>query len=157
VNPIVGFLNFMGKMGLTLRGDPPRKINVEGRVWGEEAGGVVLSIREIANSDPAQLPAISVVMKNVGSATRKLTIPGWMFFYQVETPQPLTAFGRQLLMPERRRERLEISLGPGDATETDVPVAQLYEMRARGEYQLRVSCTLEDGVVVRSNQIVIRR
>jgi hypothetical protein len=156
VNPYHGFLDFIAKMGLTLKGDPPRKIHVEGREWGEPVDGIALSIQEILNTDPEQLPAISVVMKNTGPKLLQLTIPGWMHFYEVETTAELSAFGRQLLKPETRREKVEIALGQGDATETDVPIGSLYDMRPKNEYAVRVSCTLPDGAVVRSNRIVIR-
>jgi hypothetical protein len=155
LNPFVGFLDFLAKMGLTLRGDPPRKIQVEGREWGPEVDGILLSVREITSDEPDQLPSISVVMKNVSSTRRDLTIPGWMYFYAVETAAPLSAFGTQLFKPERRREKVEIAMNPGDATETDVPVGSLYDMRARGDYPVRVSCTLPNGAVVWSNRIAI--
>ena len=155
LNPFVGFMDFLAKMGLTLRADPPRKIHVEGREWGPEVDGILLSIREIRTDDPDQLRSISVIMKNAGSTRRDLTIPGWMHFYAVETPARLSAFGSQLLKPERRRENIEITMNPGDATETDVPVGSLYNMGARGDYPVQVSCTLPNGASVRSNRIVV--
>jgi hypothetical protein len=51
---------------------------------------------------------------------------------------------------------MEVTLGPGDAIETDLPVATLYNMRAPGEYKIRVSCRLPDGTMLRSNEITIR-
>ena len=54
----------MGKMGLTLRGDPPRKIVVTGREWGAAVDGVAISIREIPRDEPEQLASVSAVMKN---------------------------------------------------------------------------------------------
>jgi hypothetical protein len=156
LNPFTGILDFLGKMGLTLKGDPPRKIPVAGREWGEPVEGICLSLQEIPNEDPDQLPAISLVMKNTGSETRPLTIPGWMSFYSVETTAPLSAFGSRLLRPETRREKLEIVLKPGDATSTDIPVGSMFEMKPKGSYPVQVSCTLPDGAEVRSNAIVIR-
>lgn len=144
-------------MGLTVRGDPPRKINVEGLEWGPETEGVRLSIREKDAEVEGQLPDIVVVMKNFGLKTWKLSIPGWMFFHEVATTAPLTAFGRQLFMPGRRQERVEITLGPGDATETDIPLCSLYEMEPGEEYPVSVSSKLADGVVVQSNRITVRR
>jgi len=148
------FINFLAKMGLIVRADPARQIHTEGLQWGEAVDGMMLSIREIPKEDPDQLPAISAVMKNTGTKTYNLTIPGWMFFYRVETTAPLSAFGRQLLRPENRKEKMDIVVGPGDATRTDVPVGSMYEMR-RGDYPVELTCTLQDGTVLRSNRIVI--
>jgi hypothetical protein len=156
LRPVVRALDFLASMGLTVRGDPPRQIEVEGREWGEPAGGVSLSIREVPRTDADQLASLSVVMKNGGERVWPIQSPGWMCFYRVETDRPVTAFGQQLLMPQHQVEHVNISLGPGDATETDVPVAQIYDMRRGGAYPVRVACTLPDGAVVRSNQIVIR-
>jgi hypothetical protein len=156
LNPFTGFMDFVGKMGLTLKADPPRTIPVEGREWGEEVEGIRLSLQETPLEDSDQLPAVSVVMKNAGMESRSLTIPGWMFFYTVETTAPLSAFGRQLLKPENRREQLRIVMQPGDATATDVPVGSMYDMQPKGSYPVQVTCQLPDGARVRSNSIVIR-
>ncbi|HWE50901.1 MAG TPA: hypothetical protein VG273_13995 [Bryobacteraceae bacterium] len=151
-----GFLDFMGKMGLTLRGDPPRKIEITGREWGPAVEGVALSIREIPREDPEELASVSAVMRNTGQKEIPLVVPGWMHFYQIEVEAPLTKYGRALLRPERQTEKIEITLGPGDATETDLPVGSLYELRRPKEYTVRVSCTLPDGSVLHSNELIIR-
>jgi hypothetical protein len=153
---VEGFLDFMGKMGLTLRGDPPRKIVVTGREWGAAIDDVALSIREIPRDEPEQLASVSAVMKNNGQKQIPLVVPGWMHFYQIEIEAPLTKYGRALLRPERQTENLEITLGPGDATETDLPVGSLYELRRPKEYKIRVSCKLPDGAVLHSNELLIR-
>lgn len=152
------FLHFLAKMGLTLRGDPPRKIDLTDRAWGLRVDGFVLSVREITSKDPDQLAAVSVVMKNDGTERVPFTIPGWMFFYPVTITAPLTAYGRSMLRPEHLRpahskQRIEIVLGPGDATETDIPVASIYELKRRAVYPLSVSCTLPGGAELRSNEI----
>ena len=151
----VGFINFLAKMGLIIRSDPPRHIETENLQWGPPADGMMLSIREIPSEGSGQLPAISVVMKNAGAKTWNLTIPGWMFFYHVETTAPLSAFGHQLLRPENQKEKLDIAVGPGDATQTDIPIGSMYEM-GRGDYPVEVVCALSDGLALRSNRIVIR-
>lgn len=153
-NGLVTFINFLAKMGLIVRPDPPRQIQTEGRQWGAATDGMMLSIREIRRENSDQLPSISVVMKNDGAKSWNLTIPGWMFFYQVETDAPLSAFGRQLLRPENQKETMNIVVGPGDATQTDVPVGSMYEIR-RGDHPVEVTCALPDGTVLRSNRIVI--
>ena len=146
----------MGRMGLTLRGDPPRKIDMAGREWGPAVGGLALSIREIRKEDPAQLASISAVMKNSGAEEIPLVIPGWLHFYQINVEAQPTSYGRALLRPERKTERLDITLGAGDATETDLPVGSLYELRRGMGYKVRVSCQLPGGTVLQSNEIVIR-
>jgi hypothetical protein len=151
-----GILDFMGRMGLALRGDPPRKIDMTGRHWGQPVNGIALSIREIPREDPAQLASISTVMKNGAEKKLPLAIPGWLHFYTIEVAAPLSPYGRALLRPERQTERLEITLGPGDATETDLPLGSLYEIRRPKEYKVRVSCRLPDDTVLHSNEIEIR-
>ncbi len=100
-------------------------------------------------------------MKNVGPELKRFSVPGWLFFYEVKvvgpggSPAPLTGYGRELTKPERRSETIEVSLGPGDAIETDLPVATLYDMRRPGGYRVRVSCRLPDGPVLQSNEIVV--
>ena len=146
----------MGRMGLTLRGDPPRKIDMTGRIWGAPVNGIALSIREIAREDPEQLASVSAVMKNSGEKQIPLVIPGWLHFFKIHIEAPATRYGRALLRPERQTERLEITLGPGDATETDLPVGSLYELRRGKEYKVRVSCLLPGDLVLESNELVIR-
>jgi len=156
------FFNFLANMGLIVRDDPPKTIDMTGRAWGEAWSGLALSIREIRKEDPGQLAAISVVMRNAGGDPKRFSVPGWLFFYEVNVVGPdgcvvpLTGYGRELTKPERRAETVELSLAPGDATETDLPVATLYDMRRPGEYRVLVSCLLPDGALVQSNEIVIR-
>jgi hypothetical protein len=143
-------------MGLILRGDPPRSIDLDGRTWGEPVDGVALSIREIKREDPAELPAVSAVMRNSGARTFPLVIPGWVHFYRMEIDAPMTAYGRALTRPGKQGERVEISLGPGDATETDLPLGTVYELRKGTAYRVAVSCEFPGGAVLRSNEVVIR-
>lgn len=146
----------MGRMGLTLRGDPPRKIDMTGREWGEPVHGLALSIREIPKEDPEQLASVSAVMRNSGEKEIPLVVPGWLYFYKIDVAAPLTKYGGALLKPERQTERIEIKLGPGDATETDLPVGSLYALSRGKEYKVRVSCQLPDNTVLHSNEIVLR-
>jgi len=157
------FVNLLASMGLILRDDRPHVIDMAGREWGETAAGLALSIREAAKEDPHQLPVLSVVMKNAGQDRKTLTVPGWLFFYQIQVfapggaAAPLTAYGRELLKPERRTEKIDVALGPGDATEADLPIGLLCEMRAPGTYHVRLSCQLPDGLTLRSNEIDLVR
>jgi hypothetical protein len=158
---IRGALDWFAKLGLTVRDDPPRTVNIAGREWGEPVRGFALSIQQIRKEDPEQLPAISAAIRNVSGERRRLEIPGWLAFYSVEItgrdgrPAGPTAFGRELLKPERHHGRIVLDLAPGQAVETDVPIGSIFDMRATGEYRVRVSASLpEDGVVL-SNPIVI--
>jgi hypothetical protein len=156
INPFVSFVDFLAKMGLILRGDPPRSIDMTGREWGHPVNGLALSIREIPRDEPDQLPSVSVVMKNEGSTPIPLVIPGWLFFYSIDIPAPLTPYGKALLNPQRKSDPSEICLGPGDATETDLPVGSVYTLRRQTGYKVSVSCQLPDGSALRSNQITLR-
>jgi hypothetical protein len=149
-NKFIRFYNFLANMGLVLRDDPPKVIDLTGREWGEPVGGLALSIRELKREEPRQVAGISVVMKNRATDPRTLTIPPWIFFYQVEG-QELTPYGRQLMNPDHKRQLVEVKLGPGEAIETDLPIAKIYNLRDK----LQVSCQLPEGTVLRSNEITI--
>jgi hypothetical protein len=149
-NKFIRFYNFLANMGLVLRDDPPKVIDLTGREWGEPAAGLVLSIRELRREDPGQLAGISVVMKNLGTDPRTLTVPPWIFFYKLEGLD-LTPYGRQLMNPDHKRQLVEVKLGRGEAIETDLPIAKIYTLRDK----LRVTCQLPEGTVVRSNEITI--
>ena len=149
-NKFIRFYNFLANMGLVLRDDPPKVIDLTGREWGEPAAGLVLSIRELRREDPGQLAGISVVMKNLGTDPRTLTVPPWIFFYKLEGLD-LTPYGRQLMNPDHERKPVEVKLGPGEAIETDLPIAKIYSLRDK----LRVSCQLPDGTRLSSNEITI--
>jgi hypothetical protein len=143
------FYNLLANMGLVLRDDPPKVIDMAGREWGETVDGLALSIRQIPQG------VLSVVIRNNGPEPRTFIVPGWLFFYEIYSNLTLTAYGRQLLAAARKTERIEVKLGPDEARETDLPLGALYDLRTRGDYRVRVSCKLQDGVVVVSNEIVI--
>lgn len=142
-------------MGLVLRDDPPKVIDMTGREWGRPVDGLGLSLREIPKEDPAQQAVLSVVIRNEAPEPKTFIVPGWLFFYELQLDAPLTAYGSQLLKPERKTERMEVTLAPGQARETDLPVGVLYDMRARGDYRIKVSCRLSDEAVLTSNEIVV--
>jgi len=149
-------MDFLAKMGLTLRGDPPRAIDITNREWGPPVDGIVLSIREIPRQDPEELPGVSAVMKNGGEKRIPLSIPGWLYFYNIEIEAPQTPYGRSLLKPKHHQEPLHLTLGPGDATETDLPIGTIFELNKRQGYKLRVSCQLPGDIVLHSNELTIR-
>jgi hypothetical protein len=143
------FYNLLANMGLVLRDDPPKVIDMAGREWGETVNGLALSIREIPEG------VLSVVIKNAGPERITFTVPGWLFFYEIRSTMPLTAYGRLLLKPERKTEHIEVTLGPGEAKETDLPLGALYDLRTPGDHGVLVSCKLKDGAVLVSNETVI--
>lgn len=147
-------------MGLVIRDDPAKVIDMTGREWGEAVQGLALSIRELPREDPMQVAGISVVMKNEGTDSRTFTVPPWVFFYEIEGLD-LTPYGRQLMSPDRKGpdnkgKNTEVTLGPGGAVETDLPIATIYNVRAPGNYKIQVSCRLPDQTSLRSNEILIR-
>jgi hypothetical protein len=154
--------NFLANMGLVVRDDPPRVIDMTGREWGETIDGLALSVRELKKDDAGQLATISVVMKNNGTAPRTFSVPGWLYFYAIEvmgpdgSPTALTPYGARLLKPERAPASMSVTLDAGDATETDLPLATLYSMRQAGSYRVRVSCRMPHGAVLLSNAITVQ-
>jgi hypothetical protein len=151
----------MAKMGLAMRDDPPKVLDLSVREWGAPAGGFALSIREVPREDPDASPAVSVVLRNLSDDRRQLTIPGWLVFYKWEvaaadgTRVPVSPFGRERLKPERQTERFEISLAAGEANETQIPLGSIFSIRARGRYRVKASCEPLGEIVVRSNEILI--
>lgn len=156
-----GTLDWLAKLGLTVRDDAPKTVDIAGREWGEPVGGLALSIQQIRKEDPAQLPAISAAVRNVSRERRRFEIPGWLVFYSVQIAGPngqhvgVTAFGRELLKPERHHRRIVLDLVSGQAVETDIPIGSIYDMRAAGEYRVRISGKLPTGEVAQSNEVVL--
>jgi hypothetical protein len=154
-NKFIRFYNFLANMGLVLRDDPVKVIDLTGREWGAVADHLTLSIRELPREDSRHVAGISVVMKNDGTDARTLSIPPWIVFCEIEGLE-LTPYGRRLMSPDHKGKNVGIKLDPGAATETDLPIATVYNMRSAGEYRIQVSCRLPDGTVLRSNEITIR-
>jgi hypothetical protein len=138
----------MAKMGLSVRDDPPRVINVAARQWGGTVDGFSLSIEQNAES-------LSVVLRNVGAAPRTLTIPGWLSFFKIDIDAPLTPFGRELLKPERQKEAINPTIKPGEVAETQIPIGSLFDLKQSAVYRTQVSCTLPESQMLLSNTISI--
>lgn len=155
------FFDFMAGMGLIVRDDPKKVVDLTVREWGPEVDGFVLSIREMPHEDPDAQAAVSLILRNVGGTLRSFVVPGWVFFYSFEilgsdgTPAAVSSFGRELLKPARRTERIEVALGPGEFTETQIPIGSLFSLSGRVKYRVVASCTPFEGVSVRSNLILI--
>ena len=155
------FLDFIGNMGLLARGDPPKVVDLTGRVWGPAVNGFSLSVRQIPRQDSDELPSVSVVLRSEGPAPLLFTVPGWLAFYQFQVmgpdgaEVPLSGYATQFLQASKGTEKVEVSLAPGAVTETLIPIGTLYSMRGRGTYKIRVSCRLPDGTVLTSSEAVI--
>ncbi len=154
-NPLIRFLDFLANMGLTVRDDPPKVIDVAARTWGRPVDDFALSIEQLPQDDPQTPPTLSVVIRNVSANAQTLTVPGWLHFYRIEIDAELSPFGRQLLKPERATERITITLKPGEPSETQVPVGAMFSLRRGVSYPASVSCTLPNGAVLTSNSSAV--
>ncbi len=154
-NGFTRVFNLLANMGLILRDDPPKVIDMTGREFGAAVNGLELSIREFPKQDPAERAVLSVVIRNRESEKKTFMVPGWLFFYEVQIDAPLSGYGDQVLKPERKTERFDVTLAANEAKETDVPIGLLYELRAGGDYRVRVSARLADGAVLTSNEVVV--
>ena len=149
-------------MGLMMRDDPPRVIDLASRHFGVPVEGLALSIKELEKEDPDQLPGLSVVLRNVGPTPLKLTVPGWIFFYEVMaigqdgTPVPLSPFGRELLKSERKTESIPITLAPGELHDNELPVGSLLGFKKGSGYSIGVACKIPGNVRLQSNEISLR-
>jgi hypothetical protein len=148
---------------LLARGDRPKVVDLTGREWGPETAGFSLSARQVAQEDSNELPTVSVVLRNNGSAPLTFTASGgWLAFYHFQVVGPdgaevqLSSYGGQLLKANDGSDKAEVSLAPGTVVETLLPVGTLYSMRARGDYNVKVSCRLPEGAALTSNEATIR-
>src|ERR1700722_268206 len=135
INAIRSVITFMAKMGLSVRDDPKKEVDVAGRTWGEPVNGLALSVLLRAKEDPDELPAVSIAILNRGPETKHLTTRGWMNFFSVSVlgpdgaPAPLTSYGAELMKPERQPAVSELVLATGEAVEADIPIGSIYQMR----------------------------
>ena len=149
-------------MGLMMRDDPPKVIDLVNRQFGFPVEGLALSIKELEKEDPDQLPGLSVVLRNVGQTSVKLTVPGWIFFYEVTaigqdgTQVPLSPFGGELLKPERRTESIPLTLAPGEVHDNELPVGSLLAFKKGRRYSIGVACEVPGGARLQSNEISLR-
>lgn len=142
----------MAKMGLTMKDDPVRVVDPAARQWGESVDGFALSIEPVfLREDRSVVSNLSVVIRNVSSEAKSLTIPGWLHFFHVDVGAPLSAFGRELLKPERRKPALDVPLEPGALVEAQIPIGSIFETQRGTRYTARVSCELPGGATLRSN------
>jgi hypothetical protein len=156
-----GFFDFMAKMGLSVRDDPPKVIDLSIRTFGPAKGDMELSVLQLTRDDPDALVSVSVVLRNAGQEPKALTVPGWLGFYQFDVRHPdgspvaKTPFGRALSHSSRKTERIDVSLAPGALHETEVPLGSIFSLRPHGHYAVRASSQLSDGTLLQSNEIVL--
>jgi len=154
-NPFLRFYTFLAKMGLVIRDDPPKVIDMAGREWGEAVNGLALSIRELPREDAGSVAGISVVMKNGGPGPQTLNVPAWIHYFAIEGLEP-TPYGRSLLDSARTTVKADVTLVAGGAIEAELPLGRICNISAPGVYPMRVSCLLPDQSVLRSNRLEIR-
>ncbi|HXE63438.1 MAG TPA: hypothetical protein VN519_07845 [Bryobacteraceae bacterium] len=144
-------------MGLTVRDDPKKVVDVAGRTWGEPVDGIALSMQLKAKEDPDELPAVSVAIRNIGATRRTLRTRGWLDFFHVTVRDfsgmdaELTSYGRELMKPERAQPAAEVELEPAEAMEADIPIGSIYRMK--GTYRVQASCATPEGRRAVSNEI----
>jgi hypothetical protein len=147
-------------MGLSVKDDPRKVVDVAGRKWGEPANRLALSLIAKKKEDEDELPSVSVAIHNRSDETRKFTIRGWLDFIQVSVVScdgvaaELTPYGKELFKPGRLPAPSEVTLKPGKATEADIPIGSVYQMQ-KGRYRVRASCDAPGGGRLRSNEIEI--
>ena len=153
-----GFIDFLAKMGLAVRDDPPKVIDFAKRDWGEVREGLVLSAEVIRDTDPFSL---SIVMRNVGSEPWKFTVPGWLHFYSVRVRDAnggevaMAPYGRAALDPSRRTEPVEVNLQPSGWTETLIPLGSFFSLQGRSGLSAQVEGTLPSGATIASNAAMV--
>ena len=157
------FLTFLAKMGLSVRDDPKRQVDIAGRAWGEPVEGLTLSVALKQQEDPDALPTVSVAIHNRSAETQRLMTRGWLHFFSVTVLAPdgrvtgLTPYGSQLMKPERQPAPAPVTLAPGEAVEADIPIGAIVEMRRTGkEYRVKASCEAPDGGQIVSNELPVK-
>jgi hypothetical protein len=154
------FLTFLAKMGLTVRDDPKKVVDVAGRTWGEAVDGLALSVLLSARRHDDEPPSVSVAIHNRGPDVQRLLTRGWLNYFRVSVVDvqgasvAMTPYGRESMKPERLPAPAEVVLAPGEAIEADIPVGLLFEMR-RGEFRVQATCEAPGGGVIASNEIQV--
>jgi hypothetical protein len=160
IHIINDFLTFLARMGLTVRDDPKKVVDIAGRTWGEPVDGVALSMQLKPKEDPDELAAVSVAIRNLGAAARTLRMRGWLGYFHLTirdpagADAPFTPYGRELMKPENAPSATEIELEPGEATEADIPIGSIYRMK--GTYRVQAWCETPEGGRAVSNEIELR-
>jgi hypothetical protein len=155
---ITQFFDTLANMGIWIRlndsrTEPPDE---EGRLWGQPVNGFAVSI------EAGSLDGLSIVLKNLGSEDRKLSIPGWMSFYKIRIwtpfnqPAPMKQFGIQTISSPASLALVDRVFPAGKSHAANIPLAPLFDLRARGIWRIQVTCEI-DGSTLTSNELKIQR
>jgi hypothetical protein len=148
-------------MGLSVRDDPKKVVDVAGRAWGEPVHGFALSVMLLERKHDDEPASVSVAIHNRSAEVQRLLTRGWLNYFRVSVVDaegasaPMTAYGRELMKPERLPAPAEVVLASGEAVEADIPVGLLFEMR-RGEFRVQAMCDAPGGGVIASNAIQVK-
>jgi hypothetical protein len=157
-NTLKRLFDRLADMGIWIRFNDPRTAppDEEGRIWGAAVNGLVLSI------EAPSLDSLSIILKNVGDADRKLHLPGWMSFYQIQiwTPfnqvAPMKSFGKETISSPTNTALTERIILAGKSLAAEIPLGPLFDLRARGIWRIQVTCEIEGATLV-SNELKIQR
>lgn len=158
---IRAFFDLLAKMGLSVRDDPPKVIDLSLYTFGEPLDGLVLAVRQIPRADREAVPTVSLVLRNASETEKIFVVLGWLGFYRLHvhlpdgSPVSLTPFGRALAKPGRQQERLRVVLAPGAFHETEIPLGSIFSMRARTSYTVSATCSPSEGAPLESNRITL--
>jgi hypothetical protein len=148
-------------MGLSVRDDPKKVVDVAGREWGQTVEGLALSVLLSARKHDDEPASVSVAIHNRSPGVQRLLTRGWLNYFHVSVfdaageSVPVTAYAREVMKPERLPAPAEVVLAPGDAVEADIPIGLLFEMR-RGQFRVQATSEAPGGGVITSNQIQVK-
>lgn len=148
-------------MGLSVRDDPKKVVDVSGREWGEAVNGMALSVLLSERRHDDEPPSVSVAIHNRSAQVQPLMTRGWLDYFRVSvfnaqgSAVAMTSYGRERMKPERLPAPAAVTLAPGEAVEADIPIGLLFEMR-RGEFRVQATCEAPGGGTIASNQITVR-
>jgi hypothetical protein len=148
-------------MGLSVRDDPKKVVDIAGRQWGEPVRGLALSILLTPRKHDDEPYSTSVAIHNQSPETQRLMTPGWLNFFRVSVIASdgalaaMTPYGRELMKPERRPALSEVVLSPGEAIEVDIPLGTIFDVR-RGQFRVHAACEAPGGGILTSNEILIK-
>jgi hypothetical protein len=156
-------LEYLARMGLSMRDDPPKVIDPAGRTWGRCVDGLALSIEPVNLREDARARSnISVVLRNTACEPRSLTVPGWLNFYRLHirdangNAATLSPFGAERLDSKHHHRVFRVTLAPDQISETQLPIASIFQLRPGVRYRAKVSCK-PDNHMLESNEIEIEQ
>ncbi len=135
-------IDALAKMGLVFRSDPPKIVNLAGREWGREAGGLQLSIAAFGGD----WRTLSVILRNADATPKKVLVADWLHFAAIHITAPSgslvspTPYGRESLKRNAAKSRFEAPLGPHAALEFQLPIGLLFDLSAPGSYSTHLTC-----------------